>query len=157
MSITVFEIGKAILQSEYEYLLPDGMALSLPTPALLQGEKCIGAFVYSLREGRCRPPRGAFCLQYPELRVLSYRRETLESLGERQLPALAPAELEEAAGALESALGPLMEFFPQPPPTREAAESLRRYDRALRRLAGDAAAYYRAVFPYYFNYVSMLG
>ena len=157
MSVTTIDFSRAILRSPYEKKLPDGMGLSLPVPAVYDGNTCACLFVYSVANGLCTPPRGVFYVQYPLLTISAYE-ETEIGISDRQsIPKLDAAKKSSAIQTLEASLESLIHFFPRRPSSEEEILAARKYHEALCLLTGEAIKLYQAVFPDYFRFVSTLG
>jgi len=156
MSISVLDLGRAIVQSPYEELLPDGMGLSLPVPVLHREEKCLGLFVYSAHERVAYPPKGLFFLRYPELDQIDYREIAGGDFSPAALPGADPVNGAAAVKTIEDSLGEVLRCFPSETGT-EAKQAVRRYREALERLAGEAIRYYESCFPAFFAYADGLG
>ena len=151
MSVTITKLSKAVLQSEYEELLPDGMGLSLPVPAIIKGEKCIGLFVYSVSEGVATPPSGIFYLNYPDLSVITFHNIFNEKIIVKKIPILDAAEKAEAISLLENSIEGVMTSFPSTPCNDEERNARLLYEESLQKLTGEAIEYYQFCFPDFFQ------
>ena len=154
--MTTIDLSRAILQSEYEKELPDGMGVSLPVPALYDTQPCLALFVYCVEKDTCTPPRGVFYIQYPNLKIYAYRREESINLREERLPVMSISIKRNTIKTLENTVEPFMAFYPQLPANKDEIGMVKKYHEALYVLSGDAIIYYKAVFPDYFHYIDLI-